>query len=279
MSTPEISNARVISVDVPHRRLWVTLPSTQIVSVRTSYDGPADGLRVSHKALPGRGTEGIVVFPGGDNRNGFWLKSIYASAMDALTTDTDQFLEYDSHWSGHYHVLDQNGNFTESFADGSFLQVGTGTAPPPTFRHTVDSAQKRQTTPLSQSERVPSPPSPFNMTLRHTSGTTTAIDPAGNTTVSGAAGAALTQVFGGTTLKIDASGNLSATGASGASLTLSFGGTTLSIDNAGVHINGVLLVSGEITALVGGASVTVAGHRHGTSGTIASATTAPTAGT
>jgi hypothetical protein len=251
------------------------------VSVRTSYDGPADGLRVSHKALPGRGTEGIVVFPGGDNRNGFWLKSIYASAMDALTTDTDQFLEYDSHWSGHYHILDQNGNFTESFADGSFLQVGTGTAPPPTFRHTVDSqTQRRQTTPLSQSERVPSPPSPFNLTLKHISGTTTAIDPVGNTTVSGAAGAALTHVFGGTTLKIDASGNLSATGASGASLTLSFGGTTLSIDNAGVHINGVLLVSGDITAGAGGTgSVTALGHRHGTTGTIASATVAPSAGT
>jgi phage baseplate assembly protein gpV len=214
MKTPLISNARVISVDVPNRRLWVTLPSTQIVSVRMSYEGAADGLRVNHKAMPGRGTEGIVVFPGADNRNGFWLKSIYAQASDALTTDTDQFLEYDSHWSGHFHMLDGSGNFTESFADGSFLQVGSGTTVPPTSRHTVDSGQNRQVTPLSQSERVPNPPSPFNITLSHISGTKAAIDPSGNTTVSGAAGATLTMTFGGATLHIDAGGNVTVTASS-----------------------------------------------------------------
>lgn len=233
MKTPLISNARVIAVDVAHRKLTVTLPSAQQVVVRTTYDGPADGLRVSHKALPGRGTEGIVVFPGGDNRNGFWLKSLYASAMDALTTDTDQFMEYDSHWSGHFHILDQSGNYTESFADGSFLQAGSGTTVPPTFRHTVDPSQFRQVTPLSQSQRVPSPPSPFNFTFGHISGTKVAIDPSGNTTVAGASGAALTQTFGGTTLTVDASGNVSATGASGATFTTTFGGATLEIDSSG----------------------------------------------
>lgn len=233
MRTPPISNARVISVDVPGRRLWVTLPSTQIVSVRTTYPGPADGLRVNHKALPGRGTSGIVVFPGGDNRNGFWLCAIYEQAMDALTTQTDQFLEYDSHWSGHWHMLDQTGNVTESFADGSYFLAGSGTSVPPTSRHTVDTKQFRQVTPLPQNERVPSPPSPFNIALHHISGTSAAINPSGNVTVSGAAGADLTVTFGGTTATIDHSGNTTVSGAAGAALTVAFGGATMTIDPSG----------------------------------------------
>lgn len=231
--TPLISNARVISVDVPSRRLWVTLPSTQIVQVRTTFPGAADGLRVNHKALPGRGTEGLVLFPGGDNRNGFWIASIYAQAMDALTTQNDPYLEYDSHWSGHYRILDKNGNLTESHADGSFLQVGSGTAPPPTSRHTVDAKQVRQVTPLAQAQRVPNPPPPFNFTLRHITGTVALIDTAGNVVVSGAPAASSTHTFGGTTLHIDPSGNVNLAGASGASLTVTFGGATVNIDSSG----------------------------------------------
>lgn len=234
MRTPHISNARVLAVDVPNRRLTVSLPSTQIVSVRMSYDGPADGLRVSHKAMPGRGTEGIVVFPAGDNRNGFWLRSIYTQAMDALTTETDQFLEYDSHWSGHYRILDQHGNKTESYADGSFLQVGAGTVPPATSRHTVDTKQFRQVTAVPQDQRVPNPPPPFNFTLKHISGTTAAIDPIGNTNVTGAASAAkMTVNFGGTNLQIDKTGNVTLLGASSATLNIIFGQASIQIDAQG----------------------------------------------
>ncbi len=179
-----------------------------------AYHGPADGLRVSHKAMPLRGTSGLVVFPGGDNRNGFWIGAIYEQAMDALTTDTDQFLEYDSHWSGHWHLLDQHGNVTESYADGSFVQIGSGTAPPATSRHTVDGQQFRQVTPLPQDQRVPNPPGPFNMTLHHISGTKAAVDSSGNMTVSGAVGATLNVTFGGATLHIDASGNVTITATS-----------------------------------------------------------------
>jgi hypothetical protein len=277
--TPQVSNARVISVDVPNRRLVVTLPSAQIVTVRTSHEGLADGLRVNHKSLPLRGTEGIVVFPSGDNRNGIWLKSIYVQGMDALTTNTDQFLDYDSHWSGHFHLLDQFGNFTESFADGTFLQVGSGTTVPATFRHTIDQQQNRQTTPLPQNQRVPNPPAPFNLTFKHITGTTVAVDPSGNVTATGAAGAALTHSFGGTTLQIDKSGNVTANGAQGATLTFSFGGTTMSIGSNGVSINGVLLVSGEVTAGSGtGDSVGLMTHKHGT-GSPAAGTSAPSPGT
>jgi hypothetical protein len=305
--TPLISNARVIAVDPAHRRLTVNLPSTQIITVRMAYAGPADGLRVNHKAMPGRGTEGIVVFPGGDNRNGFWLGSIYASAMDALTTDTDQFMEYDSHWSGHFRLLDQGGNLTESFADGSFQQVGAGTTVPDTFRHTVDSAQKRQTTQLSADQRVSNPPSPFNITLKHKSGTTLAVNPSGNVTVSGAAQATSTHIFNGTTTQIDSQGNLSINGAQGKTFTVTFNGATFQIDGqgnvsittggsdqisltaggnvltigaTGVMASGPLAAGGNITAGAGGAgSVSLLTHRHGVGTPVAAGTIGPSPGT
>jgi phage baseplate assembly protein gpV len=252
-----ISNARVIAVDVPERRLTVTLPSGQLVSVRMGIHGPADGLRVSHPAMPGRGTEGVVLFPAGDNRNGIWICSIYAQQMDALTTTTDQFLEYNSHWSGHYHLLDGQGNFTESFADGSFLQIGTTTAPPVTYRNVVNSQQQRTAVPVTAAQRVPNPPKPFNLTLRHATGTVVSIDPSGNPSITGAAGTAMTFTFGSTKMVIDANG---------------------------VHITGELDATGNITAGQGtGDQVDMQNHDHlvehveGGTGTIT--TTKPVAGT
>jgi phage baseplate assembly protein gpV len=234
--TPTISNARVIAVDVPQRRLTVTLPSGQLVSVRMGIHGPADGLRVKHDAMPGRGTEGVVLFPGGDNRNGIWICSIYAQQMDALTTSTDQFLEYNSHWSGHFHLLDGQGNFTESFADGTFLQIGTTTAPPATYRNVVNAQQQRTATEITAAERVPNPPTPFNLTLRHATGTVVSIDPSGNPSITGAAGTAMTFTFGSTKMVIDANG---------------------------VHITGELDATGNVTAGRGtGDQVDMQNHDH-----------------
>jgi phage baseplate assembly protein gpV len=255
--TPLISNARVIAVDVPQRRLTVTLPSTQVASVRMGYHGPADGLRVKHDAMPGRGTEGIVVFPAGDNRNGIWICSIYAQQMDALTTSTDQFMEYNSHWSGHFHLLDGEGNFTESFADGSFLQVGSGTTVPATYRNVVNAQQQRTAVQLTAAQRVSNPPTPFNITLQHATGTVVSIDPSGNPSITGAAGTAITFTFGSTKMVIDANG---------------------------VHITGELDATGNVTAGMGtGDQVDMQNHDHQVvgveGGDSAITTTAPVAGT
>lgn len=259
MSTPSLSNARVLSVDVPSRRLTVSLPSTQIVVVQMGIHGPADGLRVSHPAMPGRGTFGLVAFPAGDNRNGIWICSIYSSQLDALTSDNDQFLEYNSHWSGHFDMLDQFGNYTQSFADGSYIQVGSGTTRPDTFRHTVDPQQNQQLTPLTQAERVPNPPPAFHATLNHSSGTIIAVDPQGNTTATGAPNATLTVSFGGSTLLMDASGN-----------------TTLTTGT--FKVNGAVVATGDVTAGSGARNISLLNHQHGT-GTAAAGTSIPTTGT
>lgn len=236
--TSVLTSARVLAVDVPNRRLIVDLPSRQIVVVRMLIHGPADGLRVSHPAMPGRYTQGLVVFPSGDNRNGVWIGSLYMSQLDALSTDTDQFLEYNSHWSGSYEMLDGEGRWTKWFPDGTYLQVSDTTQAPPTFRHTVDGQQNQQLTQISDAERVPNPPSPRHIYVKHASGTTQHTDPQGNLTITGAKGATCTLTFGGATVVIDKDGNIFATAASGKIIQANANGGSAEIDaNGAININ------------------------------------------
>lgn len=236
--TPTISNARVIAVDVPNRRLTVELPSRQVVTVRMMFHGPADGVRVGHPAMPGRFTDGIVVFPVNDNRNGFWLGSVYMSQMDALTTNTDQFLEYNSHWSGAYEMMDGEGRWTKSFPDGTFIQCSDGTTKPTTFRHTVDGQQNQQLTHFPESQRVPNPPAPRHLYVGHSSGTTFDIDPSGNVSLDGAKNASCTVTFNGGTIVIDGNGSITATAPSGQQITLDANGGTIQINkNGAINVN------------------------------------------
>lgn len=221
--TPLISNARVLAVDVPNRRLTVELPSRQVVTVRMLHHGPADGVRVNHPAMPGRYTDGLVVFPVGDNRNGFWIGSIFMSQMDALTTNDDQFLEYNSHWSGAYELLDGEGRWTKSLPDGTYIQISDTTAKPATYRHTVDENQNQQLTLFPDSERVPNPPGPRHLYVHHASGTTVDIDPSGDVIVNGASGATCTLSFNNGTVVIDKNGAVDVNAAAGQHLNVSAG--------------------------------------------------------
>lgn len=212
---PLITNARVLSVDPVNRRLVVGLPSQQMVTVRMLVHGPADGVRVSHGAMPGRFTEGVVLFPFGDNRNGIWIGSIYASQDDAYTTETDQFAEYNSHWSGYYDYLDGNGQSVVSWPDGTYLLVSGSTTKPTFNRHIVDDQQNRQLTQFTDAQRVPNPPSARHVNLHHASGTFVDIDPSGNLTVSGAANAQIQLKTNNGYVLIDSSGVVTVNSASG----------------------------------------------------------------
>lgn len=252
--TPTISDARVLAVDVQNRRLTVELPSRQIVVVRMLIHGPADGVRVNHPAMPGRFTDGLVLFPVNDNRNGFWIGSVYKSQTDALTTNDDPFLEYNSHWSGAYEWMDGKGQWTKSFPDGTYIQVSDSTTKPTTYRHTVDKDQNQQLTQFTDSDRVPTPPSPRHLFIKHASGTTQDTDPKGNLTVTGAKGATCTLTFGGATVVIDQDGNIVATAAAGHKVELTANGGTFQIDqNGGIN---VLASSGQhLNVSAGGGAV------------------------
>lgn len=231
---PWISEGQVVAVDPRRRRLTVQLASAQQIEVRMGYHGPADAVRVSHRPMPGRGTWGLIVFPDGkDNRNGVWICASYPAFVDALTTDDDQFMDYESHWSGAYEVMDQQGRWTKSFPDGTFIQVSDSTTKPTMYRHTVDGQQNQQLTAFSDSERVPNPPSPRHLFVSHPSGTTAHIDPAGNTTVDGAPNSTCTLDFNGATVVIDSTGNITATAATGQQFQANANNGHITIDKNG----------------------------------------------
>jgi hypothetical protein len=176
---------RVISQDPANHAVWVMFPSTQMpaISVKIGLRGAADAFRINHASLPSRGTYGVVGFLAGDNRSGVWLCSLYVQQMDALTTDSDPTLDYHSHWSGYYDLINENGDLAQSFPDGTFLVVSGAAVKPTMFRHIVDDQQNRQTIPLTDAQRVPNPPPAKHVYLSTASGTTVHIDPSGNVTI------------------------------------------------------------------------------------------------
>lgn len=256
MTFPFLMEGRVVAVDVPNRRLVMDFPSAQLTGIgcKMLYTGPADAMRVSHKAMPGRGTWGLVAFPYGNAINGIWLGAHYPSFLDALSTNTDPFMDYDAHWSGAYEVMDKDGKWTKSFPDGTYIQSSDSTAKPTMYRHTVDSQQNQNLVEFKDTDRVPNPPSARHLFTHHASGTEIDIDPTGNVTITGATGATSTVTFGKATLVVDKNGNIYATAAGGSQVQLTANQGTLTVDqNGGIYGNAA---PGQKVRLASGGSAT-----------------------
>jgi phage baseplate assembly protein gpV len=193
----DIISARVMSQNAPARQLTVmTALSSELLTVRVLHYGPFDGLRVKQTQLPGRGTMGVVLFPYSDMRNGIWLGAISQNLVDAVTSDDGAYFDdYEAHWSGFWKLLQQTGELTTVFPDGSEVLVGNTTAPT-TYHHTVNPQNQQERVALTQAERVPTPPAAFPMTVNHASGTVIQIDANGNATIN--AGSASVTISGGT---------------------------------------------------------------------------------
>lgn len=189
----QVTRAQVISQDPKTGGLNVVFPSGQVSAypVKFGYHGPADGVRINHPAMPGRGTWGVVVFPGGDLRAGVWIASIYTQMIDARTTDTDAFTEYNSHQSGFYEIMDGQGNHSQVYPDGTQITIGSSPTPPTTYRHTVDARQYPVLQAFPDAERVPNPPAPFIIHIKTASGVDMEIDGSGNTSINVKNGQAL----------------------------------------------------------------------------------------
>ena len=225
---PWITKAQVVSQSPPNK-VMVLYPSGQMpgIPVTVVSDGPADALRVKQHALPTPGTWGVVAFPAGDIRNGVWLGSLYAQNVQAYTNTTDPHFEYDSHYSGYYKWLDQTGNQNIYYPDGTAIVVGTATTADPTFRQVVNPDQSSSSVEFTSSQRVPSPPSPFNTTINHATGAKAQITSTGAVNVEAANGQTITLSVNGASIQIDASGNINIDAAAGKAINLSQGGASL----------------------------------------------------
>lgn len=275
MNIPPIVHAVVLSQDPDNYGLNVMvvgigggqMPS---LPVRVASHGPRDGVRGDFPELPQPGCTGIVAFPRGDHRNGVWLGSFEPALIDASPyspglAGVDYTASHSGGWSWH----GPDGVAARTLADGTTLLAGSA-MPAPT-RHTLDGKQARGRTPFTAAERVPQPPSPFPLSLRHPSGASAVLTGAGAGTVTIPDGQPLTLVCAGATLVLDGSGNATLSDSKGATLTLSGGtarvedkaGTTLTLDGSGdatlatAFSASVLTLSGTDATLAAGSGLLV----------------------
>lgn len=190
-AAPPIAIGNVVAQDAKGGGVICMIRSAQLAggsaaTVKMGYDY-ADGVRISQKPLPNRGTWGLIAFPTGDFRNGIWICSILANQIDAIGSDTDTTLDYTSHWSGFWRWLSLDGTLAMQWPDGSSLVVGSGTSLPIPTRHTVNASQVQQTIPYTMTDRVSDPPNPFQLNYQMANGTSVLIDAKGDITISGPA--------------------------------------------------------------------------------------------
>lgn len=222
---PSISIAIVLNHDADGGGMQVALRTSgdsPSLPVRMMRHGPSDGLRISQRPMPSPGSWGLVSFPYGDPRNGIWLGSFSPNFIDAITSNSDNFdpyLDYESHFSGFWKLLDGKGNASTSYPDGSYFVQNEAGALADTFRHMVDENQKRQRIPFTTADRISEVPSPRVSRFHHASGTDMAIDATGDVTVTAANGKTITVQANGATLKLDATGVITLSSSSAVNIT------------------------------------------------------------
>lgn len=285
MAETTFARAIVMQQDPGNGGLIVMLPTFgQVagtgVSVKILYHGAADGIRVKQASLPERGTWGLVIFPSGNIKDGFWVGSYFPNLGDALsvgpkmgdvTTDPNAgVIEYHSHWSGFWSYLDGSGTMAAQWPESSSFVAGNSGLVPTVFRHTVDEGQNRTQQEVTMADRVPTPPANFTFKFHHNSGTTITIDPSGNVDVTTAPNANFTletpsgliaetaqktitltatgdiKFHTNANMIVEVGGNLSATVSGSATVAIA--------GNAATSIGGsaTVNVTGGLTATVGG---------------------------
>lgn len=161
---PLIGLGQVVAHDPLTGGVYVIMRSSGQVPglpVKIGYEGEADGLRINQHPLPGLGTWGVIAFPNGDVRNGIWIRSHYASQVNAITSQAGEpYTKYYAHQSGYWEHLDVAGNQTKVYPDGTSISISETGAIPTTYRNIVDTGEVQKQQEFTQSQRVPNPPPP-----------------------------------------------------------------------------------------------------------------------
>lgn len=116
------------------------------------------------------------------------MGSIPLNANDSINIVSGQtFISAETHWSGFWKIMDESGNLSMTFPDGTSLQIGPTSNIP--SGHRVNNQGLRAPTVFSQSQLVSNTPSAFPLTLQHASGAEITIATNGDITLTNAGGA------------------------------------------------------------------------------------------
>jgi hypothetical protein len=260
MSVPYMSKA-IVTASAPPYQVFVSLIGAMggqgpTLPVQVLTPGPRDAVTGTFGPLPTVGTHGIVIFPSGDHRNGMWLGAFDPALPTAAAhAPGSSAMEYAAHYGGGWSRRSQTGVVEEILPDGSRIALGTpGVAP---GRYTVDAGGNRQLTPFTASQRVPSPPAAFPLTVNHVTGASVVISASGSVNATAASGQAVTLTANGATAVLTALGAISLTAAAGHANTFTANSSTITQDaSGGVTITAA---SGQPVTInaTGGTSVTI----------------------
>ncbi|MDE3023424.1 MAG: hypothetical protein KGI54_16510 [Pseudomonadota bacterium] len=196
----QIGIAQVLTQSPPDK-LYVVLKSGQIPGypIRTLLNGPADALRVHQTPLPTPGSWGVVLFPAEDYRNGVWLGSYYAQNNTAFNSTENPQDDYYSHYSGFWSLLDESGNQSLNFPDGTSINISSSGTSPATTRQVVNTDQTQSSVTFDASHRVSSTPSPFVVSIKHPTGASATINSDGSISLNAATSKKVDLTNGGNT--------------------------------------------------------------------------------
>lgn len=265
--------AQVVERDAVNGKLYVILKNSGMMfgaPIQIGYDGYADGYRINQNSLPEKGTWGLIGFPDDDLRNGMWIKSIYASQINAITTDTGETdTKYYSHKGGFWSMLDVEGNSTVVYPDGTSLTVNATGTIPAVYRNTVEN-QVQTRVAVTQAERVPTPIAPKIINLITATGVNVNIDVNGSIlvdTTNAKNGNVTLTVKGNVTANV--TGNLNATITGTATASAASWSMTGNVTWTGnMQVNGNIQASGSIAdhnatyGTVNSIRVVYNGHAH-----------------
>ena len=242
MALRAIEPMQIVSVDAVRRRLNCRFKSGAGpgIPVRMGLQGAADGVRVNQSPMPGPLTWGLVAFPGGDSRSGVWITSVYTSDVDAFTGDGDPYINYQSHWSGAYDLLDGNGQRWSGTPDGSYWCQAQTPGPPTLTKHVVDATQTRVPKAVTPASLVTTAPAPMPWRYHHASGTQVDIADDGHITIQIAAVGVVVEIsaVGAVTFSLPAGQTFDVTGGGSAGDALALVSKLVTAFNAHLHEDG-----------------------------------------
>lgn len=187
-----LSKAQVISQNPDLYSVNVSLSQNAgegpALEVKVLCPGACDGLRINQPPLPTPGTLGIVAALDGDSRSMVWLGALPLNSNDAITTITgNKNIDFHGHYSGFYSLLDDTGNTTMWWPDGSSIVIGATSGTPSGHRvsSTGQASGTRQVVALGPAQRVTSTPGPFPFLYTSPAGASFSIDSSGNIQITG----------------------------------------------------------------------------------------------
>ncbi len=176
MDAKWLQSGQVVGHDADRHRVYVEINGQRLGASVPVLMPQVNGIQAHYNALPQIGSWGVIGFVGGYDINPFFLGCYVPALVDAID-GSSPFEQYDAHFSGVRTYQAENGSIYHYRPDGTYILIGAS-SPPVLHKHTVDSSQTRQQTPLTASDDPTAVSGPIR--IHHHTGSEIQMDENGN---------------------------------------------------------------------------------------------------